>query len=55
MITWLSGRMRIKDKDSSIEVPGFRCSLCNHFEQDKKKICPSCGGEYPGKVSDKEN
>ena len=55
MITWLSGILRVKDEDGSRELPGFRCSSCNHFEESKQRLCPKCRGEYLGKIEGEQS
>ena len=50
MITWLKGMTRIKGEKYTREVAGFRCSGCNYFALRQMRKCPSCGGEYKGKI-----
>lgn len=55
MITWLKGMTRVKDEQGSIEIQGYRCSSCNHFEEKQKRICPKCKGEYLGTIIGESN
>lgn len=50
MITWLTGKLRVKDENGSREIKGFRCSGCNHFEEEQQRYCPKCKGEYLGTI-----
>ena len=55
MITWLTGRMRIKEDNYTREVAGYRCSGCNCFQEHQLRECPLCHGEYLGKIIGEED
>lgn len=54
MITWLKGMKRVKQGNYSKEVAGYRCSVCNNFQERQTRTCSKCGGEYLGKIIGEE-
>lgn len=50
VITWLKGVTRVKGGKYTREISGYRCSNCSNFVLKQIRTCPSCGGEYLGKI-----